>query len=305
MTVDDTIGFMDRLIRPSREEFDRLSLQITEQMRAHSFPYVASISAEIEPNVGKHLGSGLYLTLGTEAYLLTNEHVARKINQYPLGHHLIDGVSVARISNPVQVALAPYDLAVTRIDRSIWSQANNQRRALPAERLATKHDSVDMDLLFLMGYSGERSYFSPSYQTLVTNGTPLLTQISKTPPEGLSEMFFALPYAPALSKSMDPKGKGLPIPGGFSGAPVWDTNFLRCMQEKRLWTPEESRITGIAFLWIETTAHLVAIRIEYVREFLLYALRNEAAYFHWIERGRPSNDAFYDWIWAESTISSI
>jgi hypothetical protein len=169
---------MDRLIRPSREEFDRLSLQITEQMRAHSFPYVASISAEIEPNVGKHLGSGLYLTLGTETYLLTNEHVARKINQYPLGHHLIDGVNVARISNPVQVARAPYDLAVTRIDRSIWSQANNQRRALPAERLATKHDSVDMDLLFLMGYSGERSYFSPSYQTLVTNGTPLLTQIS-------------------------------------------------------------------------------------------------------------------------------
>jgi hypothetical protein len=72
LTVDDTIGHMDRLIRPSREEFDRLSLQVTEQMRAHSFPYVASISAEIEPNVGKHLGSGLYLTLGTETYLLTN-----------------------------------------------------------------------------------------------------------------------------------------------------------------------------------------------------------------------------------------
>jgi hypothetical protein len=274
-------------------------------MREYVFPYVASISRETEPNVGEHLGSGVYLALGKETYLLTNEHVACKINQNSLAHQLIDGENATRISNPVQAASAPYDLAVTRIDHRVWSQTKNQRRSLPTERLATKHEPVDMDFLFLLGYSGERSYFSPSFQTLVTNGTPLLTQESKNPPEGLSEMYFALPYVPDLSKSKDPKSKGLPIPCGFSGAPVWDTNFRRCMLENRHWTPEESHITGIAFLWIDATAHLVALRIEYVREFLLYALRSEAAYFHWVERDRPSNDALHDWIWAESAIPSL
>jgi hypothetical protein len=274
-------------------------------MRDYTFPYVASISRETEPNVGEHLGSGLYLAIGREIYLLTNEHVARKINSNSLGHQLTDGENAMRISNPVQAASAPYDLAVTRIDHGVWAQTKNRRRALSAEKLATRHDPIDMDFLFLIGYSGERSYFSPSFHTLITNGTPLLTQESKSPPEGLSKMFFALPYAPALSKSIDPKGKGLPIPLGFSGAPVWDTNFRRCMRENRRRTPEQSRITGITFLWIETTAHLVAIRIEYVREFLLHALRSEAAYFHWVERERSSNDALRDWLWADSAISSL
>jgi hypothetical protein len=170
---------MDRLIRPTREQFDQLAFKITDQMREHTFPYIASISREMEPKVGEHLGSGLYLALGKETYLLTNQHVACKIKQNSLAHQLIDGENATRISNTVQAASAPYDLAVTRIDHSVWSQTKNQRRALPTERLATKHQPVDMDFLFLMGYSGEGSYFSPHFQTLVTNGTPLLTQESK------------------------------------------------------------------------------------------------------------------------------
>ena len=77
------------------------------------------------------------------------------------------------------------------------------------------------------------------------------------------------------------------------------------MLEGRRWTPEESRITGIIFLWIETTAHLVAVSVEHIREFLLYALRNEAAYFNWIERGQPANDALTDWTKAEQFISQL
>jgi hypothetical protein len=296
---------MDNLVQPTLDEFDQLAFKVTNQMREYTFPYIASISREAGPNVGEHLGSGLYLAIRQETYLLTNEHVAREINRNSLAHQLIDGENATRISNPIQVACEPYDLAVTLVDHGVWAHAKNRHLGLAVERLATKHDPVDMDFLFLMGYSGERSHFSPGFQTLITIGTPLLTQESKGPPEGLGEMFFALPYSPTLSKSIDPKGKGLPIPYGFSGAPVWNTNFRRCMLENRRWTPDESDITGIAFCWIGATAHLVVLRVEYVREFLLYALRNEAAYFRWVGRGRPSNDALQDWIWAEGAISLL
>ena len=45
---------MDRLVRPTREQFDRLAFEVTNQMRDYTFPYVASISGETEPNVAEH-----------------------------------------------------------------------------------------------------------------------------------------------------------------------------------------------------------------------------------------------------------
>ncbi|MEI9978277.1 MAG: DUF2934 domain-containing protein [Edaphobacter sp.] len=296
---------MNPLFRPTMEEFEKLSFKVTDMMREHAFPYIAAISTEIEPNEGEHRGTGLYVELGNDTYLLTNEHVARKIKERPLAHQLIEGEGASRITNPVQAAFYPYDLAVTRIDRGIWSQENNRRRAFQVARLAIKHDPVDKDFLFLQGYSGERSYFSPTHQILINKATSFLTQSTKEPFVNLPAMLFALHYPPDLAKSLTPNSGGLPIPFGLSGSPVWDTNFHRCVLDGRRWTPEESRITGVALRWSDATAHLLVLRIEYVREFLLYALRNEAAYFHWVERGRPNEEALVDWDWAERNIPSL
>lgn len=107
-------------------------------------------------------------------------------------------------------------------------------------------------------------------------------------------MYFAIPYAPERAKTLHPKGKGLPIPHGLSGAAVWNTNFRRSVDENRKWNASLSEVTGITFAWHESTAHILAIRIEYVREFLLFALRREASYFHWIEPGKPIGDDLTD-----------
>jgi hypothetical protein len=294
---------MNDLIRPTREQFEEIARKVCDRMRKYAFPYTSAISRELEPNFGQHLGSGLYLGVRGETYLLTNEHVARAINQNPIAHQLIDGEGATRVMNPFQVARYPYDMALTRIEREAWSHEKTARCALDVSNMAGKHDPVDGDFLFMLGYSGNRSYFSATFETLFANGTPYLTQESKTPPEGLSSMCFAIPYLPDLAKSLSPKSKGLPDPHGFSGSPVWDTNFRRCMLENRRWTPEESRITGIVFLLSE--GNLIAVRVEFIREFLLYGLRCEAAYFNWIERGRPQNDALADWDWAEKSISDL
>jgi len=100
-----------------------------------------------------------------EEYLLTNEHVAREIQGQPLAHQLAKEEFATRISNPFQAAPAPYDLALTRIDNAIWSDLKNQRLAVSIQRLALKHEPVEHEFLFTMGYSGERSYFSPTFET--------------------------------------------------------------------------------------------------------------------------------------------
>jgi hypothetical protein len=59
-----------------------------------------------------------------------------------------------------------------------------------------------------------------------------------------------------------------------------------------------AEVTGIIWGWDSKDPCLLAIRAEFVREFLLNALRNEAAYFHWLSRGQPENDDWHDWFWA-------
>ena len=296
----------NRFFRPSPEQWNEITSTVVDEMRQHTFPYTAAISREVSPSEGEHLGSGSYLQLRGAQYLLTNEHVARHINLYPLGHQLIKDGYAARVTNPLQVARSPYDLALTRIENHVWSDATNQRLALPIERVAEKHNSVESEFLFTMGYSGERARFSPGLGALFSRATPYLTQESKSPPEWISEMFFALPYPPARARSVDAKGAGLPTnPGGLSGSPVWNTNFRRCNLENRRWDPSCSELTGVIFKWDNSTAHIIAVRIEYVREFLLYALRVEAAYFHWIDRGKPHSDDLTDWMWGERLIPSL
>lgn len=290
------------MIRPTREEFETIALKVTERMREYAYPYIASISREAELNVGDHVGTGLYLRIRDERYLLTNEHVARAIRETPLAHQLLEGEGATRVMNPFLVARHPYDMALTRIESAAWSDQKNVRRALNVSHVGSKHAPEDCDFLFMLGYSGQRSYFSPTFEMLINRGTPYLTQEAKDRPDDLPEMFFAIPYRPELARSLDPKGANLPNPHGFSGSPVWDTNFQRCALSGRRWSPEESRVTGIIIRWLEATGHLIAVRAEFVAEFLVYALRCEAAYFHWIERGRPENDALTDWAWAEESI---
>lgn len=294
-----------QMIRPTREEFETIALKVTDRMREYIYPYIASISTEIERNVGDHLGTGLYLRIRNETYLLTNEHVARSIRKTPLAHQLLEGEGATRVMNSFQVAPHPYDMALTRIESAAWNNQKNMRRALDVSHVGGKHDPENRDFLFMLGYSGQRSYFSPTFEMLVNKGTPYLTQEAEDRPEALPEMFFAIPYRPELARSLDPKGAHLPDPHGFSGSPVWDTNFQRCMLSERRWAPEESRVTGIIVRWLEATGHLVAVRVEFIAEFLLHALRCEAAYLHWIERGRPENDALTDWVWAEESVPDL
>jgi hypothetical protein len=293
------------MFRPTREQFEKISANVCDQMREFAFPFVPSISCEVETNVADHHGSGLYIRLGNETYILTNEHVARVMQGRPLAHQLLDGENSTRIMHAVQAAKAPYDLALTRVDASVWNDPRNKRKALDVSKLARHHDPAEHDFLFMLGYSGQRSFFSPSLESLMTNGTPYLTQESKDRPDDLGDMYFAIPYLPELAKSLTGKSANLPDPHGFSGSPVWDTRFRQRDLQGTKWSPEESQVTGVIFLWRKDTRQLIAVKAEYIVEFLLYALRCEAAYFRWLNAGKPDGTAMEDWTWAEQAIPSL
>ena len=68
---------------------------------------------------------------------------------------------------------------------------------------------------------------------------------------------------------------------------------------------EDARIAALIFGHRAEDNILLAVKISRVREFLVDALRHEAAYYRSLERNTPPWDALSDWLWAEKLISDI
>jgi hypothetical protein len=274
-------------------------------MRRYLEAFVASVFAVHSIDEGSLLASGTYLRLANKAYLLTNQHVAKTLETHPLAHQLAEDEYAVRLSNPFQALSEPVDAAVSRIDDAVGSSKGNQKKALSVSCLAQRHETADGELLFIMGFSGERSHFSPSFGTIFSTGTPYLTQEAPLPEGCLPELHFALRYSGTGARSLDGRNRGLPLPGGFSGSLVWNTRAVECLHSGRRWTPNEARTTGLVCLWDNASACLVATRIEHVRSFLLQAIRQEEAYFRWLSRGAPMHDDLSDWYYVVEKIPAL
>jgi hypothetical protein len=92
--------------------------------------------------------------------------------------------------------------------------------------------------------------------------------------------------------------RALPNPKGMSGSLLWDTKFVASLSSGNAWSPNKAEVCGLLWGAHEKPEVTVATKIEHVRATLLHFLREEAAYFHSIERGWPSCDPLTDWIWA-------
>lgn len=289
----------------NRVQWDTYGESVTEQMRRHTQPFVASVFLVHSLDEGSLLASGTYLQLANKRYLLTNHHVAKALETHPLAHQLKDDDYAVRLSNPFQALSGPIDAAISRIDDALWNPERNQKRTVPACRLAQRHETEDGELLFIMGFSGERSRFSPSFGTIFSTGTPYSTQEAPLPEGYLPDFHFALRYSGTGARSLDGTSRGLPVPHGFSGSLVWNTRAVECLHSGRTWTPDESRATGLVWSWDTSAACLVATRIEHVRAFLLQAVRQEVAYFRWLSRGAPPHDDLADWYSAVENIPNL
>lgn len=290
-------------------------LAITTAMARHTAPFIAAIElivAEEWNDTGDGpsalpCATGCYVELQGRPYILTNEHVAKKRLQYGLAHalrHASDPNGKAfRVINPFQSVAFPVDAAISRIEEEVWVQG--QRHAIRSSRIAHRHAPAHGERLFLHGYPGALTHSSSFVGGMHATSVPFLTEECELPPGFAPNTFFALHYSPERATAAGHRSFTLPVPGGFSGTPVWNTHYVSMLGQD--WAAEQALVTGLACAWPqgEYADRLLVVRIEVVREFLIHALRREAAYFHWLQRGQQGGDDWHDWYRAVDEIQDI
>lgn len=238
--------------------------EVAGQMFDHVKPFVTAISKVISDengDYGEHWGSGSFVALDGARYLMTNEHVARRICSTPLAHQFFESESVVRLNSPIAMKDYPVDVALFEIEEGVWNLPNHCSQTIPVHRFAPKHQPVEGELLFLIGYSGERGKFC--FETLISTGTPYLTQETVFPQEiGNPSFHFAIHYRPDLATRIDGSSRELPKPPGLSGSLVWNTRFVECVEAGKSWSPAAAQVTGIVWGWPSADACLLVTKAE-------------------------------------------
>jgi len=286
----------------ARDKWNKACQHVGNEMAAHAEPFVASISLEVSVDEGRVVGTGTYVSLRGKPYLLTNEHVARFRLQGSLGHLLKKNEFTYRIIHPFQCLSWPTDAAIGRIDEEHFGQGD--RRAVPTGRIAQTYRTAHHELLFIMGFPKKRSRMIALLGGLISGAIPYVTQEMPTPSGLDTRFFFAIHYPNDVRLlRCDDTRDYLPDPDGLSGSAVWDTSFVA--KQGQGWQPDDARIVGLVYGWDQANHALRCVKIEPVRDFLVQALRNEAAYFRWLEAGRPAGSDRTDWSWAVEAIKDI
>lgn len=250
------------------EERLRLSVETTNAMRAHVTPFLTPVSRVLSETEGELVGTGSYVRWKGRVLLVTNEHVAEAREQHSLAHQFHGSEDILRLTEPMVAIPHPEDIAAGPIREQVWSNDGHSALAIPEDRFAAKHDPVDGELLFMAGYSGERSTFS--FGHLVSRGTSYLTQECELPDDDRCGpvYHFAIHYRPDQAQVAGEERVHLPVPPGLSGSLVWDTKRLACWASGEKWSPDLAVVTGIIWGWPSSEACLIATRVEHLHRFL-------------------------------------
>lgn len=245
-------------------------------------PFVTPISGARADKTATHVGTGGYIDWGRQRFLLTNEHVARHVTSHSLARKFFDAPEYILINNPYRTFGAPHDLAVSTVDDR-WNVVSHSAMAFPDYRFEQCHAPQPGEYLFLMGFTGEKSHYSPSFETLFTTGTPYLTQEydpSLEPVETRREIksadfdpayHFAMHWHPEATTPTDGKASSVPLnPHGMSGSFVWNTRIVEFMERGEQWSPAVARLTGVVWGWDTSDRFIFATRIEHIATFLAH-----------------------------------
>ena len=254
------------------------------------------------------IGSGTLLAIRGAYFLLTAHHVLAQgmrlgrstpPEYVELAHSIGDSDHPAIVHEPVCWAAGPFDLGATRVGAA--TVKDNTSVPLNVSQLARECVGSKNDLYFVHGWPGSASrwlFDGVAYKSHPHGGWLVESGWESFDPD----LHLALDYP--LGNLMDEHGRlsAGPLPHGMSGAALWKSNLLG---NEHSWHPELAQVVGVVHRWDQEGQCLVATRIEYVRDFLLYALRQEFAYARWQDRGSPPLDDWADWFAAESAIPEL
>ncbi|PKQ74028.1 trypsin-like peptidase domain-containing protein [Aeromonas sobria] len=260
----------------NQEEWNNMCKDVVEKMTLHVKPFASPISKVVSSEHGEHLGSGSFISCDSSKYIITNEHVAKGLESTSLAHQFLDSDSIVRIVNPICAKEYPLDVAVSKISDCAWAACQHSAQGIPLSRFANKHQPVNAELLFMIGYSGDRAGFY--FGNFISRGTPYLTQEADFPSNiGNENYHFSIHYKPDLASVVDGSSGGLPKPPGMSGSLVWNTRFVEMSQAGKEWSPEDAQVTGLIWGWPSSDACLLATKVEHLSIQDLIDTANEIA----------------------------
>jgi hypothetical protein len=258
-----------------RKHWEDLAAQVNLRMQDFTKPFVTPISRVILDADGEHgelEGTGNYVEMLAGKYLLTNEHVARKMAQGSLAHQFYSCDTIFRLTKPFQTFHLPFDVGVSALDPTVWHYKPRESAPIPESKWTLAHGGVDGELFFFKGYAAEGSSFY--FGHLISNATSYTCQEVPLPKDDRfhSRFHFAIDYRPDLAKPLGDNNPGLPDPHGFSGSLVWNTRFVELGCDIDAWSPDNAVVTGLVWGWPSSAACLVATRAEFVRSVILRVL---------------------------------
>jgi len=261
--------------KPTKKQWEEQCACATIKMRDYVKYFITPVAMIISYEEGKHYGSGTYIEFDKNKFLITNEHVARKRRSVALTHQFHSCENILLLTNDFILVPHPRDVAITKIDESIWTSCKHSSRSIKKQCFAAGHEPVEGALLVFPGYSGQKSMML--FGSLAAKSTPHLSResffesdLSRTEQEALlkvgfdPEFHFLLSYSSEYAKSVDKKSAYLPTPPGFSGSLVWNTRLLEVTNADKAWTPEDAKVTGIVWGWDDNYPYLVATKIEHL-----------------------------------------
>jgi hypothetical protein len=253
-----------RVLLFTEAEWPAITTDVVARMSRFVECYTTPISLAVSHEEGELCGTGSYCEFFGKKLLVTNEHVARERQTHPLAPKFFNNENYFRLRNPFVALEAPNDIALARVDDDEWNRFPHQASAINSAQFAPSLALAEGELLFMAGYSGDRSRFSFGF--LVTHGTPYLARECQLPddPRCDPEFHFALEYNPAKAISTDGSTRGLPLPPGLSGSLVWNTRVVEMKARDEPWTPEAARVTGIVWGWPAVSC-LLATKAEHMR----------------------------------------
>jgi len=246
------------------DEFETQQLfRICEEMAIHTARSLCSILSTENPCYGEHEGSGTYIKIGEQTFIVTAEHVIRRANRdsrkpaFTIGDQRIP----LPLCYPVFTSEHPEaDLAVIQIPNEALH--GTDRVAVDLSFLAAASDEND-NVLFIHGYPGEKSRFFALANGIVSTTLPYGTFSSPLLPPFSPQDHFAIQYLQENQQTVDGNRADLPHPGGLSGSAVWRSN-----QQEPNWNASFSKIIGIAIRYNEHSSSIVVTRVELLMDLL-------------------------------------
>ena len=238
--------------------------EVIERMKEHVEPCLSPIWKFKNQNDEMPHGTGAYIQNDNRRFLITNEHVAKYNSTKHLTHSFYCSEKILVLDNIFLCEKSPIDVAISEIENTTWNNEAHCGQTISLSRFAEKHETVNGELLFFAGFSGQRS--QTVFGEMISRGTPFLTQecpLNESVVEANSEYHFSIPYPPELARTLD-TSVPLPYPHGFSGSLLWNTRRVECLEKKIEWDPSMAKVSGIIWGWPSAQACIIATKVEHI-----------------------------------------